>query len=277
MIFILEASFFNEYFSVFRERIASDKKKFGGGKMPFGVIVLVVMAVLIYLGFAQRILDRMYLTDKQALVFLALMLVGSFIDIPITTAPAISVNVGGAILPVLLAIYVLAKADSTREWLRAIFSIVVTGGVIYSLTKIYQFEEGHTLLDPSYIFAIVAGVTAYLTSRSRRNAFISGTVGFLLYDLIHVWQITYGGVPGQADIGGAGALDTIVTSGFIAVLLAEIVGESRERLQGGSNHDDTDGDDSGEEEKLDNVKYADFLSGKLKDNTDEGKRGDRDE
>ncbi|SJZ54429.1 DUF1614 domain-containing protein [Selenihalanaerobacter shriftii] len=248
--------------------------------MPLGVIVLVVMAVLIYFGFAQRILDRMYLTDKQALLFIGLMVVGSFIDIPITTAPAISINIGGALLPVVLAIYVLSKADSTQEWLRTIFSIVVTGGVIYALTKIYQFEEGHTLLDPSYIFAIVAGVTAYITSRSRRNAFISGTLGFLLYDLIHVWNITFGGVPGQADIGGAGALDTIVTSGFIAVLLAEVVGESRERLQGGTAHKEHNDrgrdEDSGEDEKkLDNVEYADFLSGKIKKR--KKKRGEDDE
>jgi uncharacterized membrane protein len=251
--------------------------------MSLGVILLIVIAALIYLGFAQRILDRMYLTDTQALLFIALMIVGSFIDIPITTAPDISINVGGALLPMILAIYILAKADSTREWVRAIFSIVVTGGVIYFLTKVYQFEEGHTLLDPSYIFAIVAGVTAYLTSRSRRSAFISGTLGFILYDLIHVWSITFGGVPGQANIGGAGALDTIVTSGFIAVLLAEIVGESRERLQGGTAHnegveedkDNENGD--GDEKKLDNVEYADFLAGKIKRRVDKQKRGEEDE
>lgn len=236
-------------------------------KMPLGVILLILAGILIYFGFAQRILDRMYLTDKQALLFIGLMIVGSFIDIPITTSPAISVNVGGAVLPAVLALYVLSRAESGRDWARAIFSIIVTGGIIYSLTKVYQFEEGHTLLDPSYIFAIVAGVTAYLTSRSRRSAFLSGTLGFILYDLIHVWEITYGGVPGQADIGGAGALDTIVTSGLIAVVLAEIVGESRERLQGGTAHPEDNKqkreNEIKNETKLDDVEYADFLAKRI--------------
>ena len=35
-------------------------------------------------------------------------------------------------------------------------------------------------------------------------------------------------------LGSAGAVDTVVISGFLAVLLAEVVGELRERLQGGT-------------------------------------------
>ena len=34
-------------------------------------------------------------------------------------------------------------------------------------------------------------------------------------------------------IGGAGIFDSIVLAGLVAVLLAEILGETRERLQGG--------------------------------------------
>ncbi|ADL12564.1 DUF1614 domain-containing protein [Acetohalobium arabaticum] len=198
--------------------------------MSFGILLLVAAGILIYLGFAERILDRMYLTDSQALIFIGLLIAGSYIDIPITNTPPITINVGGAILPVVLGIYILVQADY-REVVRALISIIATGGVIYALTQIYQFEEGHTLLDPSYLFGVIAGITAYLTSRSRRSAFLSGTLGFLLYDLIHVWQITFGGVTGRADIGGAGALDTIILAGLIAVVLTEIVGESRERLE----------------------------------------------
>ena len=34
-------------------------------------------------------------------------------------------------------------------------------------------------------------------------------------------------------IGGAGAFDSLILAGILAVLLAELVGETRERLQGG--------------------------------------------
>ncbi|MGM0471178.1 MAG: DUF1614 domain-containing protein [Bacillota bacterium] len=218
--------------------------------MSIGLIFLIITGILIYFGLAERVLDRMYLTDKQALLVLGLIIVGSYIDIPITQTPIININVGGAILPIILAIYVLTKAKM-HELLRAIFSIIVTTGVIYTLTQVYQFEEGHTLIDPTYLFGIVAGVTAYITSRSRRTAFITGTLGFLGYDLIHVWRITFGGVPGEAEIGGAGALDTVFLSGLIAVILAEVIGESSERLSEKIKKEPP-------EDRVDNVEYADF-------------------
>ncbi|MCK8823934.1 DUF1614 domain-containing protein [Fuchsiella alkaliacetigena] len=231
--------------------------------MPLGVILLIVASILIYLGFAQRILDRMYLTDKQAILFLLLMIVGSFIDIPITTA--VSLNIGGAVLPVILAFYVLFRADSTQEWVRTVFSVLVTGGVIYALNQSFQGVE--IFFDPFYIYGIIAGITAYLTSRSRRNAFISGTLGFLIYDLINVGRITFGGQPGEAFIGGAGALDTIVVSGLVAVLLAELIGETNERLQSGT--------DTAQANRDDDMEYADLEAVELEGEDIEG--DDKDE
>ena len=55
--------------------------------MPIGMIMLLVIGVLIYFGIAHRILDRMRLTDKQALLFIGAVVLGSFIDIPIMSTP----------------------------------------------------------------------------------------------------------------------------------------------------------------------------------------------
>jgi hypothetical protein len=41
------------------------------------------------------------------------------------------------------------------------------------------------------------------------------------------------GVPGTTAIGGAGAFDVVVIAGIVAVMVAELVGETREKLQGG--------------------------------------------
>lgn len=66
--------------------------------MPIGMIALLVIGVLVYFGLAQRILDRMRLTDKQALLFIAAIVAGSFIDIPIMSAPTtVTINVGGGV------------------------------------------------------------------------------------------------------------------------------------------------------------------------------------
>lgn len=202
--------------------------------MSIGVILLIIIGVVIYFEAAQRVLDRLYLTDSMALFVIALMIVGSFIEITVSRTPLITLNLGGAVIPVLLALYVLIRAGSAREWIRTIIATALTGGAIYAISIVFRdFGHGRDIIDPMYLFAISGGVIAYILGRSRRGSFIAGTLGFLSYNLINAWQVLSGRVISQVRIGGAGAFDSIVISGFFALLLAELVGESRERLQGG--------------------------------------------
>ena len=199
--------------------------------MGLGVILLIGLELIIYFGLAERILNKLGLSRNLLLIFFTSMILGSFIDIPISTSPDISINLGGAIVPIVLAIYILYQADDNIEVFRSIVAVIITGSIIYALTQIYQFEEGHTFIDSNYLFPIVAGVTAYLIGHSRRASFVAGTLGFLMYDFIHLIKITLGGVPGQAAIGGAGIFDSIVIAGLLAVLLSDLVGEIFERIR----------------------------------------------
>ncbi|MGM0501477.1 MAG: DUF1614 domain-containing protein [Bacillota bacterium] len=198
--------------------------------MTVGVIILIAVELLIYFGLAERMINKLGLTKIQLLIFFTLMIVGSFIDIPLNSNPDISINIGGALIPVVLAIYILSKADDKIEVIRTIIAVIITGAVIYGITQLYQFEEGHTFIDSNYLFPIIAGITAYIIGHSRRASFIAGILGFLIYDIIHLIRITLGGVPGHAAIGGAGIFDSIVISGILAVLLSDIVGEAFERI-----------------------------------------------
>jgi uncharacterized membrane protein len=200
--------------------------------MPIGVILLIVVEILIFLGFAERMIARMGLSKEMLLLFFGAMIVGSFIDIPLRRSPLISINVGGAIVPIILAVFILRRIDSKDKFVKVIFSVLVTGFTIFALTQLYQFEEGQTIIDTNYLFPIVAGVVAYLTGRFRRVAFVGGTLGFLIYDLLHLIQVSARGIPASVQIGGAGIFDSIVISGLLAVLLAEIVGETREEIAG---------------------------------------------
>ncbi|HCF88851.1 MAG TPA: hypothetical protein DER41_02730, partial [Firmicutes bacterium] len=94
--------------------------------MTLGIILLGAIVLLTFLGLTQRVFDRMHLTDSRALLFVGLLIAGSFITIQLTggTRP-ISVNLGG-IVPVILGFYILKKADSRKEWTRALVATVVT-------------------------------------------------------------------------------------------------------------------------------------------------------
>ncbi len=206
-------------------------------RFPIGIIALIVVSVLVFFGLAHRVLDRMRISDKTALGILVVMIIGSFIDIPISLGRVnASVNVGGGLVPIGLAVYVLTRAGSTREWIRTLAAAGITGIVVYYIgTVVMKGNPGGTfdILDPIWVYPIVGGIVAYIAGRSRRSAFIAATLGVLLLDIINWVYLLITGTPGRVMIGGAGAFDSIVLAGIIAVLLAEIIGETRERLQGG--------------------------------------------
>ncbi len=203
--------------------------------MPVGMILLIGVGILIYLGFAQRALDRMRLTDKQALLFIGAVLIGGFIpDIPLTEN--VSINIGGGILPILLIGYLLYRADTVKEKGRAVAALLIATVAVYGATKIVPVEPTYSVfMDPMYIFASLAGIIGYLAGRSRRSAFIAGAGSMVLTDIISRVEVALIGGRGTLVIGGAGAFDAIIIAGILAVFLAEVVGETRERIQGGTS------------------------------------------
>lgn len=203
-----------------------------------GIVLLVAVSILIFLGMAHRVLDRLYLSDRGALFYIGAIIVGSFIDIPVWRHPLVTLNIGGAVLPIILAIYVLSKAGSTKEWIRSIGGIFLTTIVLYAINKFYSFDTHHGFIEPQYVWAIVAGLIAYFAGRSRRLSFIIATLGVLAMDIVHIIEMGSRRLNVPTQIGGAGAFDSIVIAGILAVLLAEIIGESREALQGGPAEED---------------------------------------
>lgn len=210
-------------------------------RLPIGIIVLIVVTVLIYLGVAQRALDRMRLSDKTALAVIGAIVVGSFINIPLPFLPfTTSLNVGGVLVPVALAIYLIYKAGTRMEKSRALLGAGATAVVVYVIASI--INTGHpepagrfAVIDAIYLYPLVGGVIGYIVGRSRRAAFVAATLGVLLVDVFHYIWLIIEGAPANyvVAIGGAGAFDTIVLAGIIAILLAELIGESFERLAGG--------------------------------------------
>jgi uncharacterized membrane protein len=202
--------------------------------MPIGMIMLLVVGVLVYFGVAHRILDRMRLTDKQALLFILAVIAGSFIDIPLMRTPVdVSINVGGALLPALLSIWLIFKADETAERVRAILAAILVAAAVSLGSRYLPYEPENMFLDPKIIYGVSAGLIAYLAGRSRRSAFVGGVLGIVLSDIVHLVTLMGLGIAGTTNIGGAGAFDVVLIAGIVAVMVAELVGETREKMQGG--------------------------------------------
>ena len=201
--------------------------------MSLGRILLLAVSVLVLFGVGQRVLDRMRLNDRQALLVIAAILVGGFLP-SIPLGSSVSVNIGGALVPLGLCIYLFIRAGTAKERWRAVIASVLRAAAVLLMGRLLPDEPETMPFDVNYAYGIVAGIIAYLLGRSRICSFIAGVMGVLLADIAQAVINGVRGVPVNLNLGGAGGLDAVVLSGFIAVLLSALVGTLIERATGKS-------------------------------------------
>ncbi len=195
--------------------------------MTPGMLLLTLLAIGVFCGLLQRVLDRMYLTDRQALGIIVLMLAGTFI--PNIHLGNIAFNIGG-IIPAGICIYLLFKVDTNFERLRALIGSLITGSIVFALSTLLPAEAEQLPFDPLWLYGIAGGLIAWLTGRSRRSAFICGTLGVVLADFLNWAYASFQGYTAQLVLGGGGIADAVVISGVLAVLFCELMGEMIERI-----------------------------------------------
>lgn len=200
--------------------------------MSVGMILLTVVAVLIFFGVAQRVLDKMRLSDRAALIIVALMFFGTLI--PNIVIGSVSFSLGGAVIPLGVCVYLLIRAGTAKERWRAIIGSVITAGAVYAAGALLPSEPEFLPFDPMYLYGAVGGVVAYILGRSRRGAFICGVLGVMLADVAVAVVNWANGISQPLVLGGAGVFDAIVISGIIGVVLSELIGEIVERVTRGS-------------------------------------------
>lgn len=200
--------------------------------MSAGMIVLMAAAILIFFGTAQRVLDKLAMSDRTALVLLALMFLGTLI--PNITLGRVSISIGGALIPFGVCVHLLINAGTAKERWRAVIGSLLTGGAIYALSALLPNEPERMRIDPMYLYGLTGGLIAYILGRSRRCAFICGVMGILLSDIATAIVNGSRGIDQALTLGGAGVFDAVVISGVLGVILAELAGEIIERLVRGA-------------------------------------------
>ena len=196
--------------------------------MSGGMLILTITAVLVFSGLLQRVLDRMYLTDRQALLLIGLMIAGTFL--PDLQVGSVRINIGGAVIPLGVCVWLLIKADQQLERWRSLFGALVTAAAVYVISRLMPSEAESMPFDPLWLYGVAGGVIAWALGRSRRCAFICGTAGVLLGDVLSASVAYLHGYAVELRLGGAGIADACVISGVMGVLFCELLGEAIERL-----------------------------------------------
>src|SRR4026209_474873 len=199
---------------------------------------------------AIRLCKTLGLSSGAALLVLLASLIGSYFNIPIAEFPerevrsgqvieffgmryivplvtdwprtVIAINIGGAVIPTLLSLYLLVK-----NWIWS-SAALATPVVTIACFLLSQPVPGVGIAIPSLIPPIIAATTALLVA--RRNvaavAYVNGSLGTLIgADLLNLGKIQGLGAP-VMSIGGAGTFDGIFLTGILAVLLASLSGRA---------------------------------------------------
>jgi uncharacterized membrane protein len=207
--------------------------------------ILVVWFFFAWVGVISGVFHALGLPPDLAFLALVLSFIGSYINIPVgsvasgdtqpprvvhhfgmrypvplhygTHRTVVAVNVGGAIIPVAIAVYVLSISHH-------LIGVSIVGAAIVALivNRFARPIPGLGIATPILIPPIIAALIGYLLGGQHADivAYVSGVVGTLVgADIMNLGKISGLGAP-VASIGGAGTFDGIFLTGIVAVLLA---------------------------------------------------------
>lgn len=222
--------------------------------LPFFVILagaLLALIVLIQVGVLRYAYMRLGISSGAAILLLVASLLGSALNIPVAQLPEqhivsgqevdvfgiryvvptvvdwpgtiIAVNVGGALIPTLMSLYLLANHGL---WGRGLLATAGVAAVCYWMARpVPGIGIALPLLAPTF----AAGAVGLLLSKRHAAplAYIGGSLGTLVgADLLNVDKLQGLGAP-VASIGGAGTFDGVFLTGILAVLIASFSSGTR--------------------------------------------------
>ncbi len=227
--------------------------------LPFFAIIVgifLVLLLMLVLGVLRHAYMRLGISPLAASLILLASLIGSYVNIPVAQLPEqqvlsgqdinffgmryvvpvvvdwpgtiIAINIGGAVIPTVLSLYLWAKHGL---WLRGLLATVCVTAICYLLA--YPVP-GLGIAIPVFVPPLATAAVALLLSLGGRGpptaaplAYIAGSLGTLIgADLLNLGNVQGLGAP-VASIGGAGTFDGIFLTGILAVLIASLPGSFR--------------------------------------------------
>jgi uncharacterized membrane protein len=216
-------------------------------------LLMAMMVVLVQIGLLRYVFETLGVSRRYMLLLLVCCLLGSYVNIPVAKLPpryiqsrevfrvfgsryvvpvvrewsgtVLAVNLGGAIIPVILSIYLIFKSG---EFFNSFLAIVVVTFVVH---KMARAAPGIGIVVPTFIPPLITAAVALALSRQHAPAvaYVAGSIGTLIgADLLNLDRVGGMGAP-IASIGGAGKFDGIFLTGIVAMLLAGVIGGFRHR------------------------------------------------
>jgi uncharacterized membrane protein len=209
--------------------------------LPIGCLALILFILFLPVLFFRILsfgFEKLGFSPEATFLILFLILVGSVVNIPLTRkkafyierprffglfkkpqmeAQGITINLGGAVIPLCLSAYFLTKVSLEPVLIATILMTIIS----YHLARVIP---GRGIALPAFIPPIFSALFALILAPgfAAPCAFISGVLGTLIgadvLNLRKVQRIS----PGMLSIGGAGVFDGIFLIGIVSAFLASL-------------------------------------------------------
>ena len=186
-------------------------------------MALGLTVALLELGLIAYAYERIGIDSRYLISLLALSLIGNNLNLPIAryaddgeSAEVLAINVGGALIPIGLSLYLLVFGAAP---LTALIGVAAVAVVVH---RIARPLPGVGIAVPVIVPPVIAAAAGFLLAPTAPPAcaYVAGSLGTLIgADLTNIGVLRRLGRP-VASIGGAGSFDGIFVTGILAVLLA---------------------------------------------------------
>lgn len=216
---------------------------------PFpSALLLLILFFLIKIHIIKYAFEKIGIHQRSLFLLLLLSILGSYVNIPVWQIPSsvvppsaiphsligpsifwswftppflpskttVAINLGGAIIPLLISFKLMTKAPSP--------ALTTLATLVVSLI-VHAFASpapGVGIMVPSLLPPVCACLSSFLIEgqATPQTAYIAGSIGTLIgADLSNLPLLAHLGIA-TASIGGAGTFDGIFLSGIMAALLA---------------------------------------------------------
>jgi len=177
------------------------------------ILLLPLLFFLLQMKLVGHALVKIGISPAVATLIFFLSIIGSLINIPLLSGNQnIAINVGGAIIPLLLCIYLFPKVPILKTIIAVVISALIMNKMAQPIPMV-----GVTI--PMFIPPLIAVLLGFIFSPRNPTpvAYIAGVLGVLIgADLMNLSQVTGAGM---MSIGGAGVYDGIFLVGIISALI----------------------------------------------------------
>ena len=188
--------------------------------MTIGLILLALSAIFLFFGGSEKFFSKLGIPSKAAFLIVLALVLGTIIP-QLNFGNALSLNLGGFLIPLAVMTALLFRCDDAGERMKALLSIAAVAAVCVAVRMLVPSLSAGLAVTISVVTGFVGAAVSCIVTGSRVPALVGALGGVVLGDVVTslVYRFFIDG--SQVSLGTAGAFDAVVIGVVFTVIISE--------------------------------------------------------